>query len=143
MALFTTEEDLSGFLKEMHPAYERYAHDLWTNGAESPSMLANATIDVLVSLGLLPIHACDIKARSGTPAWLYALGDPFATHGSSRAHEHLYARTCSTATPSSPAPLPCCNSHDVCSQHTHHTPAHMLSAHHLRVTSHNSSCAHM
>lgn len=96
MALFTTEEDLSGFLKDLHPAYERYAHNLWINGAGSPSMLANATIDVLVSLGLLPIHACDIKARSGTPAWLYALGgplavhDPFATHGSSLlAQKHM------------------------------------------------------
>ena len=75
MARFNSAEDLRGFLKDLCSDYEQYTHALWANGVTLQSMLANATLEDLVKLGgLPPIHASDIKARSGAPAWLNALG---------------------------------------------------------------------
>jgi hypothetical protein len=65
MTEFKTEEELAAWLKKLNSQYEKYASSLWRGGVTNTSILATADKADLCNLGILPLHATNIKEFAG------------------------------------------------------------------------------
>ena len=62
---FGNVTEIAAFLDILDPEYAQYANALWQEGIRTSRQLSHASKHILLSAGLLELHADDIKASAG------------------------------------------------------------------------------
>ena len=82
---YSNVAELAAFLDNLDPEYAQYADALWQKDIRTSRQLSNASKHILISAGLLELHADDIKASA------FGTGEHLAYSNTCHVLMHMYS----------------------------------------------------